>query len=149
MGPQGGLVCYDETLTLPLGGPDEISPDHSKRFSLLVVESSPFPPSLLHPVPSPPSLDLSAHPLPPPSPVSPAFAFRVPSLFVRRLRSASTGESCLNVQTKRWIKGTAAAAHAQRKNGRTTRRARERQRESKQKGERERQRDKKERGRVW
>lgn len=134
MGPQGGLVCYDETLTLlsRRSGRDFAGPLEA-LFSSRLVESSPFPPSLLHPVPSPPSLDLSAHPLLPLLPFlrrSP-FALRLFSFVASAplLHSASTGESCLNAQTKRWIKGTAAAAHAQRKNGRTTRRARERQRE--------------------
>lgn len=95
IGGEAGLVCNDESLTLPLRGPDEISPGHSRRFSLLIAAPSACSLS--------PSFDLFTQPV---LFLPPAF---VPSLSVRRLPRCS-GESCLNAQTKRRIKGTAGSA---------------------------------------
>lgn len=72
------LVYNDETLTLPLGGPDEISQGHSRHSAFLIVENRLFL-----------STTLSLHPLSPSiSVLAPPFLRRspfVPSLSVCRL----------------------------------------------------------------
>lgn len=103
-----GLVCNDESLTLPLEGPDEISPTHSRAISL-TLWNHPFPSTTPYAILSP-SQFLPGSVFPPRRKHSAlrSVSFRSSPLVAPPLRISN--ESCLNAQTKRQIKGTAGSA---------------------------------------